>query len=456
MSDSKLKRRLAAVVFVDIVGYTKHANQDESKALDFRRRVENSVKSCAHLHSGVVIKTIGDGVMMEFSSVVEAVSCSLDIQQQISVMNVELCLPSPLLVRVGVHVGEVVEEDGDIYGNTVNIASRIQGMATPGGICMSREVYTQIRPILKLSFKQVQPSSGKAIPEAMDVFEIATRDGGAPLKLFPLRPISLIAGLAVFCCIGLLIVQSPRFWSRSDDAQPAANSSAKEIAKETPARISAPVGNSVISFALFAPGVPEQDKRALKNILAGEEDPESVSLVSSLADGIRSTNSVLVLVLGDDRSSQTGTYSASALKRRKVLGIGYGAAQVFEEIGLKIGAGNCAHGVRDEPRLLLQTNSTIPADRIDSPFSIFVPPILDQTNFHSDILFGVYIGDKHPEVRQGLDIVALYSNERNYTPVVRQNDFLLVCVNFHVSNWSPSFQRLIRESGRALARPGGN
>jgi hypothetical protein len=215
------------------------------------------------------------------------------------------------------------------------------------------------------------------------------------------------------------------------------------------------VGRAGGSFTLFAPGVPGAEMRALQSILAGEGGPESVNLVSSLAEGIRATNSVLVLLLDDDGYSKTGTYSAKALKLKRVLGIGYGAARVFGELGLKISAGNCAHGTGGEPTLLIQTNRLIPVDLIDHAFTIFVPPILDPTNLHNDIIFGVYIGDKHPEIRPGLDVVAIYANQRDYTPVVRQDGFVLVGVNAHVLNWSPSFGTLVRELGRALARSTG-
>ena len=102
------------------------------------------------------------------------------------------------------------------------------------------------------------------------------------------------------------------------------------------------------SFALFAPGVPHEDKRALQNVLAGGEDLKSVNLVSTLADGISATNSVLVLFLGTNGSSAISTVNASALKLKKVIGIGYNAAQMFENLGLKISAGNSAHGVVGE------------------------------------------------------------------------------------------------------------
>lgn len=159
-------------MFADIAGFTRQVSRDENEGLERRRRVEQLIKGCAVGHSGRVVKTIGDAVMLEFQSAVEAVSCALVIQNEMRELNRELGTREPLQVRVGIHVGDVVEEDHDLYGNGVNIAQRVQTIALPGGICISREVYVQIRPILKLRCEPVSRQPTKDMPEAVEVFQV--------------------------------------------------------------------------------------------------------------------------------------------------------------------------------------------------------------------------------------------------------------------------------------------
>ena len=166
------QRKLAAIVFTDIAGYTKQISHDELKGLDRRRRVEQLVKSSTVTHTGRVVKTIGDGFMLEFNSSVEAVTCALEIQKGMLSLNLELASVEPVRVRIGIHVGDVVEEDNDLYGNAVNIAQRVQTMAAPGGICITRDVYTQIRPILNLQCDIVTAQPEKPMHEHMEVFQV--------------------------------------------------------------------------------------------------------------------------------------------------------------------------------------------------------------------------------------------------------------------------------------------
>ncbi len=178
------QRKLAAIVFADIAGFCQRVSEDESAGLECRRHVEQLIKGAALTHGGRVIKTIGDAVMLEFYSAVEAVSCALEIQKGMRMFNVERDTGEPVQVRIGVHIGDVVEEDNDLYGNGVNIAQRVQTMAQPGGICISREVYVQIRPILKLRCAPVTTTPPKPLPEFVEVFNVAEEGGDSDPVLF--------------------------------------------------------------------------------------------------------------------------------------------------------------------------------------------------------------------------------------------------------------------------------
>ncbi len=166
------RRKLAAILFADIVGYTRQMNDDEVRGLERRRQFENLAKSVAASHSGRVVKMIGDAAMLEFTSAVDAVSAALSMQRQMADLGGRLGTDEKLQARVGVHVGDVVEEDGDLFGNAVNIAQRVYDTAQPGGICITRDVYVQIRPIMKLRCEPARRKPGKPMPEPIEVLSI--------------------------------------------------------------------------------------------------------------------------------------------------------------------------------------------------------------------------------------------------------------------------------------------
>lgn len=220
------RRKLAAIVFADIAGYTDKTQRDEAGTLTLRDRIERLIKASTLGHNGRVVKTLGDGAMLEFASAVEAVSCAIDIQDQMDVLNADLEMAEPIALRVGVHVGDVVEEDDDLYGNAVNIASRVLGMAKPGGICITREVYVQIRPILKLNFEPVAGASSDRLPEPVEVFAIIggedlhpAQSSARPVKRNPVLLGAVILGcLAVFAALYAMLDSA-----RNDPAEKPAN-----------------------------------------------------------------------------------------------------------------------------------------------------------------------------------------------------------------------------------------
>ena len=197
-----------------------------------------------------------------------------------------------------------------------------------------------------------------------------------------------------------------------------------------------------VSYALFAPAQSEKSTSALAALLTHGDKNASFTRVKTLPDAIASQSDILVLAMNESDFNALGPYDADALKKRKIIGIGFGAAKLFGKAGLKIAAGNCAHGF--EPRIQVQDNATMPKDGFDKVFGVYGPNSQEYPAGDVNFMpFGIYLGDKHPENRAGLDVIARFSNAAEYTPVVREGNVILIGFNPHAEDWSPLFRTLI-------------
>src|SRR2546428_5489127 len=139
------ERRLAAIMFTDMVDYTTMSEKNEALALTLLEDHRQLLRPVFVKHGGREVKTVGDGFLVEFSSALEAVRCALEIQQQMYKRNQSVPSERKILLRVAVHLGDVEHRNGDVYGDAVNIASRIQSLADPGGICITQQVFDHVR-----------------------------------------------------------------------------------------------------------------------------------------------------------------------------------------------------------------------------------------------------------------------------------------------------------------------
>jgi class 3 adenylate cyclase len=170
---SRPQRRLAAILFADVVGYVRLMEAGEEETLERLKahREELIDPTIAEFH-GAVVKTMGDGVMTEFGSVLDAVLCAVEIQKGMSERNRDLPEGRRMLLRIGINLGDVVVEAGDIFGGGVNIASRLEGLAEPGGICISAAVYEQIFNKCDLRFDDLGKLAIKNAPEPVQVYSL--------------------------------------------------------------------------------------------------------------------------------------------------------------------------------------------------------------------------------------------------------------------------------------------
>lgn len=152
MPDDKVKRRLTTVLCADVYGYSRLMEADEAATLETLRRYRTAIAGLVERHDGRIVNTWGDAVIAEFASVVEAVQCAVEIQQEISNQDSNPPHAHPMRFRIGINLGDVMVDGSDIYGDGVNIASRLQELAEPGGVVISSSVYDQVYNKLSVGF----------------------------------------------------------------------------------------------------------------------------------------------------------------------------------------------------------------------------------------------------------------------------------------------------------------
>ena len=179
-------RKLAAILVSDVVGYSRLAGSDEDRTLARLRALRSDlVDPTIAVHNGRVVKRTGDGSLVEFRSVVDAVRCAVEVQNGMVERNAGLPPERRIEFRVGIHLGDVVEEsDGDLMGDGVNIAARLEGMAKPGAICLSEDAYRQVKARLDLAVNDLGPTKLKNIAEPVRVYSLEV-SVAAPLTHAP-------------------------------------------------------------------------------------------------------------------------------------------------------------------------------------------------------------------------------------------------------------------------------
>src|SRR2546427_685003 len=191
------ERRLSAVLAADVAGYSRLVGIDEEGTLARLRslRVE-LIDPAIAAHRGRIIKTTGDGILVEFPSVVDAARCALDVQRGMERHNAEIAADRRIAFRIGIHLGDVVVDGADLLGDAVNIAARLEGIAEPGGISLSEDSWRQVRDKLPEAFVDLGELTLKNIARPVRVYRIDVAGGaGAPHLALPVTDKPSIAVL---------------------------------------------------------------------------------------------------------------------------------------------------------------------------------------------------------------------------------------------------------------------
>ncbi len=182
MAQERVHRRLAAILAADVVGYSRLMGEDEEGTLaSLTAHLTKLIEPSIAEHRGRVVKTTGDGLLAEFASVVDAVRCAVAFQDGMRDRNADSPEARRIVFRIGINLGDVIVQDDDVYGDGVNVAARLEGLAPPGGVVVSGMVHEAVRAKLDFGFDDLGPQTIKNIAEPVHAFAIQSESGAPSL-----------------------------------------------------------------------------------------------------------------------------------------------------------------------------------------------------------------------------------------------------------------------------------
>jgi adenylate cyclase len=186
LTSENVQRRLTAILAADVAGYSRLMGIDEEGTLDHLKAVRKAlVDPSIAAHRGRIVKTTGDGMLVEFASAVDAARCAVEIQRRMNEQNADVPQANRIEFRIGIHVGDIIIDDNDIFGDGVNIAARLEGIAEPGGVCLSDDAQRQIRGKVDNTFEDMGSQSLKNIAEPMRVWRIRINSVSSTMPIHP-------------------------------------------------------------------------------------------------------------------------------------------------------------------------------------------------------------------------------------------------------------------------------
>src|ERR1039457_3116065 len=182
MDEARVERRLVAILAADVAAYSRLMGVDEEGTLAALKRYRRElVDPKITEHRGRIVKTTGDGMLVEFGSVVDAVRCAVDTQRGMAERNADVPIERRIELRMGINVGDIISDANDIYGDGVNVAARLEALADPGGIMVSRNVYDQVRDKLSFGFEDLGEQTVKNIARPIGVHRVSITEIATPI-----------------------------------------------------------------------------------------------------------------------------------------------------------------------------------------------------------------------------------------------------------------------------------
>src|SRR5215471_1822281 len=259
-------RRLAAILAADVAGYSRLMGADEEATHErFKAHLSELVEPKIGEHRGRIVKNTGDGMLAEFASVVDAVRCAAEVQRGMIDREPEVPDERCIRFRIGINLGDVIAEDGDIFGDGVNVAARLEALAEPGGICVSGMVYDQVRDKLPYRFADRGEQSVKNITRPVRVYALRLEDRSASKEPIA-TPRHRVTGIAIgLAAIVALVIAAGAWWlwpatkSSPSPAMAAATSIAQPLTAPRLSIVVLPVANlsSDPDQQYFADGITE-------------------------------------------------------------------------------------------------------------------------------------------------------------------------------------------------------
>ncbi len=262
------QRTLAAIVFTDVVSFSARMHSDEVGTLKLLQRDFAEMRRLCAEHEGQVLKTTGDGLLLTFTSAVQAVACALAMQRQFAAEAKDGVPGGALQHRIGIHLGDVLVQDRDVMGDGVNIASRLQAEAEPGGICISQTVYDVVKNKLEMKAVSLGPRDLKNIAQAVPVYRLLLeaqtldpliREAQPPARRGILQAAGIAAGLAVIAAAVIISRRSPGVSQAAAVARPSPLPAAASPAPTPPAQAAADAGGNDLASNLSSEGAKRRD-----------------------------------------------------------------------------------------------------------------------------------------------------------------------------------------------------
>ena len=220
MTQEGFKRKLTAILSADVVGYSRLMDDNEEATIRTLNDYRAFITSLIQQYRGRVVDAIGDNLLAEFASAVDAINCSVETQRDLAERNAELPNERKMEFRIGVNVGDVVDEGGRIYGDGVNIAARVEGLAEAGGICISGRVYDQVENKLDLAYEFLGEQKVKNITRPVRIYRVLSDSGAAAHRVVKVKKAAgqrrqkMAMVIAAVVVVGAVAVAGWQFYQR--------------------------------------------------------------------------------------------------------------------------------------------------------------------------------------------------------------------------------------------------